>query len=51
MAQAHLDESDRKIRELKGMRQTLGHLVHACDGDDRPVCPILDDLAGIGDGP
>lgn len=51
IAEAHLDEIDRKIRELKGMRQTLAHLVHACHGDDRPDCPILDDLAGIGDGP
>ncbi|WP_028465439.1 Cu(I)-responsive transcriptional regulator [Nisaea denitrificans] len=50
IAEAHLDEIDRKIRELKGMRQTLAHLVHACHGDDRPDCPILDDLAGIGDG-
>ncbi len=51
IAEAHLDEIDRKIRELKGMRQTLAHLVHACHGDERPDCPILDDLAGIGDGP
>jgi len=51
IAEAHLDEIDRKIRELKGMRQTLAHLVDACHGDDRPDCPILDDLAGIGDGP
>ena len=50
IAEAHLDEIDRKIRELKGMRQTLAHLVHACHGDERPDCPILDDLAGIGDG-
>ena len=50
IAEAHLDEIDRKIRELKGMRQTLAHLVHACHGDDRPDCPILDDLVGIGDG-
>lgn len=50
IAEAHLDEIDRKIRELKGMRQTLAHLVHACHGDARPDCPILDDLAGTGDG-
>ena len=50
IAEAHLDEIDRKIRELKGMRQTLAHLVHACHGDERPDCPILNDLAGIGDG-
>tara|TARA_R110002012_G_scaffold96100_4_gene231789 strand:- start:173 stop:571 length:399 start_codon:yes stop_codon:yes gene_type:complete len=50
IAEAHLEEIDRKIRELKSMRQTLAHLVHACHGDSRPDCPILDDLAGIGGG-
>jgi len=50
IAEAHLEEIDRKIRELKSMRQTLAHLVHACHGDARPDCPILDDLAGIGGG-
>jgi len=29
------------------MRKTLGHLIHCCDGDDRPDCPILNDLAGL----
>jgi hypothetical protein len=27
------------------MAATLGKLVHACHGDDRPDCPILEDLA------
>ncbi len=27
------------------MAKTLGALVDACCGDDRPDCPILDDLA------
>jgi hypothetical protein len=31
------------------MRATLSHLAHNCHGDDRPDCPILDDLAaGLG---
>ena len=50
IAEAHLAEIDRKIRELNGMRKTLAHLIHACHGDDQPDCPILNDLAGIGDG-
>ena len=49
IAEAHLAEIDRKIRELNGMRKTLAHLIHACHGDDRPDCPILNDLAGFGD--
>ncbi len=27
------------------MAKTLSQLVHKCHGDDRPDCPILDDLA------
>ncbi len=46
IAESHLGEIDRKIEELKGLRATLAHLVHACHGDDRPDCPIIDDLAG-----
>ncbi|TIT89408.1 MAG: Cu(I)-responsive transcriptional regulator, partial [Mesorhizobium sp.] len=26
---------------------TLQKLIHACHGDDRPDCPILDDMAGV----
>jgi hypothetical protein len=37
---------DRKIAELQGLRATLSGLVRRCHGDDRPDCPILDDLAG-----
>ena len=32
------------------MRRTLEHLVHHCHGDQRPDCPILDDLARIDGG-
>lgn len=46
LAQRHLAEIDRKIAELDGMRGALGHLVEHCQGDDRPDCPIIDDLAG-----
>ena len=27
------------------MKATLEHLVHCCKGDDRPDCPILENLA------
>lgn len=37
---------ERKIRELEAMRRALLHLAERCHGDDRPDCPILDDLAG-----
>ena len=46
MALRHADAIDRKIEELTSLRQTLEHLIERCHGDDRPDCPILDDLAG-----
>jgi MerR family copper efflux transcriptional regulator len=46
IAQAHIVELETRIAELEGMRRTLQHLVHCCSGDNRPDCPILDDLAG-----
>ncbi len=46
LAQHRVDEIDRKIHELHSMRDALTHLIERCHGDDRPDCPILDDLAG-----
>ncbi|MGN6549501.1 MAG: Cu(I)-responsive transcriptional regulator [Pararhizobium sp.] len=46
MATAKIAEVDTKISELKTLRATLSHLAEHCHGDDRPDCPILDDLAG-----
>lgn len=45
LAQVHLEELDRKLQELQAMKSTLQHLVHCCQGNDRPDCPILDGLA------
>ena len=45
VAQDHLDRIDDKITQLQSMRDTLADLVHRCHGDDRPDCPILNDLA------
>jgi MerR family gold-responsive transcriptional activator of gol and ges genes len=44
IAQGHLDELERRIAEMRAMATTLGKLVRACHGDDRPHCPIFDDL-------
>lgn len=46
VAVAHVAAIDEKISELQAMRTTLGQLIHACHGDARPDCPILDDIAG-----
>lgn len=45
MAQAHIAELEQKAQEILAMKSTLEHLVHCCRGDDRPDCPILENLA------
>lgn len=45
LALAQIARIDRKIAELRAMRETLTVLADRCHGDDRPECPILDDLA------
>ena len=46
IATRHIGALETKISELQGMVNTLKHLAHCCGGDNRPDCPILDDLAG-----
>jgi Cu(I)-responsive transcriptional regulator len=41
----HVAELETKIDELQSMVRTLRHLASCCQGDERPECPILDDLA------
>ena len=45
LALAHVDELNRKIAELSALRDTLSDLVQHCQGDHRPDCPILKELA------
>ena len=45
LAQAHIEELDEKLSELQAMKVTLEHLVHCCQGDERPDCPIISTLA------
>jgi len=47
IATGHIEALQSKIVELQSMVKTLSHLAHCCGGDDRPDCPILDDLAGV----
>jgi MerR family transcriptional regulator, copper efflux regulator len=42
----HIERIDRKLKELRTMRSALVELADRCHGDERPECPILDDLAG-----
>jgi len=45
IAQEHLAALEAKMAEMAAMRKTLQHLVHCCSGDERPDCPIIDELA------
>ena len=44
LAARHLDDIERKIAELQNLAGTLRHLVKTCHGDERPDCPILQNL-------
>lgn len=44
LAAKHLSDIEGKIVELQAMAATLRELLHACNGDSRPDCPILDGL-------
>ena len=46
IAQKHVDELTQRIEAMQSMQRTLATLLACCHGDDRPDCPILDDLAG-----
>ncbi len=46
IAQKHLGELNGRIEAMQAMQRTLQDLLHHCHGDERPDCPILDDLAG-----
>jgi MerR family copper efflux transcriptional regulator len=46
IAQTHADDLQRRIDEMQAMKRALEHLAHCCQGNGRPDCPILDDLAG-----
>lgn len=45
LALARVEELKRKERDLREMRRTLETLADACHGDDRPDCPIIEQLA------
>lgn len=44
LAMRHLETLDRKIAELEAMRRAVADLVKRCRGDDRPDCPIIEEL-------
>ncbi len=46
LAAARIADLRDRERALHAMRRSLEHLAATCNGDDRPECPIIDELAG-----
>lgn len=47
IAQRHHDELGQRIEALQAMQRSLDALLCHCPGNDRPDCPILDDLSQL----
>jgi MerR family copper efflux transcriptional regulator len=45
LARQYVAELDQDIEKLRSIRDQLEHLSHCCQGNNRPECPILDELA------
>mgnify|MGYP003686766489 FL=1 len=41
-----IKDIESRLLELQSLKDELLSLANACDGDDRPNCPIIDRLAG-----
>ena len=46
IALTKIKQIDQKLSELNSLKKTLRALADTCHGDDKPSCPIIDDLAG-----
>ena len=46
LARRQIADLDRRIAEMEAMKRSLDALARRCHGNQRPDCPILDDLAG-----
>ncbi|HYG43630.1 MAG TPA: Cu(I)-responsive transcriptional regulator [Bordetella sp.] len=46
IALSHVEGLERKAAELQQMADSLKHLARHCHGDNRPDCPIIEELGG-----
>ncbi len=44
IATKYIGDLEQRMADMEAMKRTLKHLVHCCQGDHRPDCPILDEL-------
>lgn len=47
IALAHVEDLSRRIEELESLKRSLERLADCCQGDQRPDCPIIDELATL----
>ena len=47
IASKHVADLERRLAEMTAMKRTLEGLVACCHGDERPDCPILDELGDV----
>ncbi|CAN7336980.1 Cu(I)-responsive transcriptional regulator [Variovorax sp. LjRoot130] len=47
IALAHAEDLGRRIEEMESMKRTLERLADCCQGNERPDCPIIDELADL----
>jgi MerR family copper efflux transcriptional regulator len=45
LARQYIAELDEDISKLQRIRDQLKHLADSCQGNNRPSCPIIDELA------
>ena len=45
IALEHIAELERKAAAIQAMTKTLKHLANNCQGNDRPDCPIIEEIA------
>lgn len=49
VALEHIAELERKAAAIAAMTRTLKHLANTCQGNDRPDCPIIEEIANARD--
>ncbi len=45
LARQYIKELDQDIQKLQSIRDQVQHLADCCKGNNRPDCPIIEDLA------
>jgi MerR family copper efflux transcriptional regulator len=47
IAVKHVEDLNQRITEMTAMKRTLENLIDCCHGNNRPDCPILDELGQV----